>query len=446
MRIGLHTGEAEHRAGDYYGTAVNRAARLMSVAYGQQILLSHATEQLVRDDLPRDTELVDLGVHRLRDVSSAERIFQVVHPELPEQFPRLRTLDGGASLPMPATSFHGRAEELAKLRALVAQPGCVTLVGTGGVGKTRLAVELAAQAGQQFRDGVGIIDLTTVSADAVPSAVAAGFGLVRRGRRSFRDSIVSWLATKRFLLIIDNCEHVLAGVAPLVRDIAETNTDVTVLCTSRQALGFPGETIFSVRTARLPSSDDPGDARELPSRPALRRSGRSGAIRRGARPRRARPGRPDLPPARRHSAGRRAGGRTGAIDEPPGSSRESPSQVTAPRHPHTRSSEAPHALEHHRMVLRPPHAREPCHLQPTLGLRGIVDGCGRVQCLRRRTERRRRARTPRGPCRPLDDRRRLRTAGNALPHAGDAARLRCGTAGRSRGRGRATRPPCPLLR
>ena len=165
---------------------MNLAARLMSAGHGQQILMSHATERLVRDGLPEDRELVDLGVHRLRDVSSAERIFQVLDPQLPEQFPPLRTLDGGASLYVPATSFLGRADELTRLGTLVARPGTVTLVGTGGVGKTRLAIELAVEAGHQFRDGVAIIDLAPVGADAVPATVR---GRARAG--ASRSSVVS---------------------------------------------------------------------------------------------------------------------------------------------------------------------------------------------------------------------------------------------------------------
>jgi predicted ATPase len=182
-------------------------------------------------------------------------------------FPPLRTLDVGATLPMPATSIQGRADELAKLSALVTRPGTVTLVGPGGVGKTRLAVELATEVGHQFRDGVRIIDLAPVGADAVPATVAARLGLVRRGRRSFRDSIVGWLARKQLLFVVDNCEHVLGGVAPLIRDIAETSSHVTVLCTSLQPLGFPGEMIFPVEPLGLPSTDDPGT---LESSPAVR--------------------------------------------------------------------------------------------------------------------------------------------------------------------------------
>ena len=267
VRIAVHTGEAEHRAGDYYGTAVNRAARLMGIGHGQQVLVSHATEQIVGDALPPGLQLVDLGEHRLPDLATVERVFQVVHPELPARFPPLRAVDVSVSLAVPATSFHGRAHELDALADLASQPGTVTLVGPGGVGKTRLALELSTEVGHRFRDGVRFIDLTPVVADAVPATFAAGLGLVRRGRRSFHDSIVGWLGRKHILLLVDNCEHVLDRVAPLLRDIGEASSQVTVLCTSRQPLGFPGEVVYSVEPLGLPSSDDPST---IESSPAVR--------------------------------------------------------------------------------------------------------------------------------------------------------------------------------
>ena len=267
VRIAVHTGEAEHRAGDYYGTAVNRAARLMGVGHGQQVLVSHATQQIVGDALPPGLQLVDLGEHRLPDLATVERVFQVVHPELPDRFPPLRAVDVNVSLAVPATSFHGRAHELDALADLASQPGTVTLVGPGGVGKTRLALELSTEVGHRFRDGVRFIDLTPVVADAVPATFAAGLGLVRRGRRSFHDSIVGWLGRKHVLLLVDNCEHVLDRVAPLLRDIGEASSQVTVLCTSRQPLGFPGEVVYPVEPLAVPSSDDPS---AIESSPAVR--------------------------------------------------------------------------------------------------------------------------------------------------------------------------------
>ena len=259
VRMGVHTGEAEHRGGDYYGPTVNRAARLMSVAHGSQILVSHTTEQLTHDHLPAGVDLTDLGEHQLRDLPTA-RIFQVVHGDLPARFPPLPTADGTrAVLPVPTTSFRGRHRELAALDHLSERPGTVTLVGPGGVGKTRLALEHAARVSHRYRDGARFIDLVPVTSDGVEAAVAAALGLVRRGRRSFHDSIVDWLARRNALLIIDNCEHVLAEIAPLVRDITRTSSQVAVLCTSRQPLGFPDEAVFPVEPLAVPDADAAGD-------------------------------------------------------------------------------------------------------------------------------------------------------------------------------------------
>jgi predicted ATPase/class 3 adenylate cyclase len=264
VRIGISAGDVTERAGDYYGVPVIEAARLCAAATGAQILVSETVRSLVGSRGGHD--FVALGELDLKGLPPLATVAVRWGDDAPV-FPPFRTLDVGAPLRVSATSFHGRADELAKLSALVTRPGTVTLVGPGGVGKTRLAVELAAEVGHQFRDGVRIIDLAPVGADAVPATVAAGLGLVRRGRRSFRDSIVGWLARKQLLFVVDNCEHVLGGVAPLIRDIAETSSDVTVLCTSLQPLGFPGEIIFSVEPLGLPSTDDPGT---LESSPAVR--------------------------------------------------------------------------------------------------------------------------------------------------------------------------------
>jgi len=266
-RMAIHVGPALERGGDYFGMSLNMAARLRDAGHGGQILLSAAAARTIGEHLPRDVGLAPLGAHRLRGIPGDHHLYQVLHPRLPERFPPLRTLDAAAAVAVPATSFYGRADELAKLSALVTRPGTVTLVGPGGVGKTRLAVELAAEAGHRFRDGVRMIDLAPIGADAVPAAVAAGLGLVRRGRRSFRDSILEWVGRKHMLLVGDNCEHVLGVVGPLIREIAETSGEVTVLCTSRQPMGFLGEVIFPVEPLGLPPADNAG---ELDSFPAVR--------------------------------------------------------------------------------------------------------------------------------------------------------------------------------
>src|SRR5436190_2188696 len=166
VRMGLHTGEAEHRDGDYYGTATNRAARLMSVAHGGQILVSLSTEELLSDEMRDGLALIDLGEHRLRDLSRPDRVFQVRAPGLPAEFPPIRTLDAfPGNLPVQLTSFVGRRDELAELGAILRDARLVTITGTGGVGKTRIAVQLAAELLQRFPDGAWLCELAAASDD-----------------------------------------------------------------------------------------------------------------------------------------------------------------------------------------------------------------------------------------------------------------------------------------
>jgi predicted ATPase/class 3 adenylate cyclase/DNA-binding SARP family transcriptional activator len=266
-RMAIHLVPVLERDGDYFGMPPNMAARLRDAGHGGQTLLSDAAVREIGDQVPDDVRLVSLGVHRLRGIPGEHRIYQVLHPDLPERFPPLRTLDPAAAVAVPATSFCGRDDELATLSTLVERPGTVTLVGPGGVGKTRLAVEVAAEAGHRYRDGVRMVDLAPIGAEAVPAAMAAALGLARRGQRSFRESILDWLSRHHTLVVVDNCEHVLGVVSPLVRQVAETGPEVTVLCTSRQPLGFPGEVVFPVEPLGLPSSDAAGD---LDSAPAVR--------------------------------------------------------------------------------------------------------------------------------------------------------------------------------
>ncbi len=251
-RIGLHTGPVIPRAGDYFGMAPNMTARLRDAGHGGQALVSAGAVRAIADRLPGEIRLAPLGVHRLRGIPGQHRIYQVVHRDLSRRFPPPRTIDAAAGVAVPDTSFVGRGEELARLSALIERPGTVTLVGPGGVGKTRLAVEVAADAAHRFRDGVRLIDLAPAGADAVPAVVAAGLGLVRRGAQSFRDSVIDWLGRKHILLVVDNCEHVVDVVGPLIRDVSAATSEVTVLCTSRQPLGFLGEVTFPVEPLALP--------------------------------------------------------------------------------------------------------------------------------------------------------------------------------------------------
>ncbi len=258
VRMGLHTGSAELREGDYYGTATNRAARLMSIANGGQVIVSNATEELVRDVLPEGVGLTDLGEHQLADLGRPERVFQVLHPSLEEQFPPLRSVSAyPGNLPHQRTAFIGRGDELGDVTTAIGRSQVVTLTGVGGVGKTRLAIQAAAESVHRFPDGVWFVDLGPVAdASFVPAAVATALQLPERRQGSIDEGIVAALRRKHALLIVDNCEHVVEAVARVVDVIVSSCPGVAVLGTSREALGVEGEEAFAVAPLPLPATDD----------------------------------------------------------------------------------------------------------------------------------------------------------------------------------------------
>ena len=245
VRMGVHTCEAELRDGDYYASGVNRAARLMSVAHGGQVVVSLATSELVRDT---DIELVDLGEHRLRDLAAAERVFQVQASGLEAEFPPLRSLDElPGNLPVQRTSFVGRADELKELAALVARERLVTLTGPGGVGKSRLALQVAAELGPAFKDGVWFASLAALEEGALTAAtVLEALGVPTRRGESATETLCTWGKTREALLVIDNCEHLPAEVAELVDRLLEASTTVSVVATSQSPLGVRGEHVWAV--------------------------------------------------------------------------------------------------------------------------------------------------------------------------------------------------------
>jgi predicted ATPase/class 3 adenylate cyclase len=249
VRMGLHTGIAEARDGDYYGTSVNRAARVAAAAHGGQIVASAATADLVRDELSPDLGLVDLGEHRLRDLGRPERIAQVTHPDLATSFPALRSLDAyPGNLPVQRTAFVGRADDLAEVGAALDDAPVVTLTGVGGVGKTRLALQVAADAVGRFPDGAWFVDLgPVVDAEFVGATIKTSLSLPERRQGTIEESVVSGLRDKHLVLVLDNCEHLIEAVARLVDRIVGSCGAVRVLATSREALEVEGEETYEVR-------------------------------------------------------------------------------------------------------------------------------------------------------------------------------------------------------
>ncbi len=254
--MGIHTGEAEVLDGNYSGGAVNRAERLMSVAHGGQIVVSAATEEVLHGALPEKYGFIDLGEHRLRDLAQRVRVFQVTHPDLWREFPPLQSLDAfPGNLPVQLTSFVGREEELAGIANALDDWRMVTVTGTGGVGKTRLALQVAAEVLPRFRDGAWLCELAVaLDHDAMGQVVAAALGVSQRPGRSLVESIADYLRPKELLLVLDNCEQLLGPVATLAERVLRECPGVQILATSREGLGVGGEHVWPLRPLPVPSS------------------------------------------------------------------------------------------------------------------------------------------------------------------------------------------------
>lgn len=255
VRMGLHTGLARHRDGDYEGyLTLSQTKRLMSIAYGSQILVSEATEALLRDSLPQDIALRDLGQHRLKDFDNVEQIFQVVAQDLPADFPPLKSLVGSPNhLPVQLTSFIGREKEVAEVKRLLSKERIVTLTGPGGTGKTRLAVQVAGEMIEQFQDGIFFVGLTpTTDSGHVPSTIAQSLGITESPRQSIVESLKEYLRSKSLLLLLDNFEQVISA-APLVADLVVECSQLKILVTSREGLHISGEHEYPVPPLALPN-------------------------------------------------------------------------------------------------------------------------------------------------------------------------------------------------
>ena len=253
VRMGLATGEAELRDGDYFGAVLNRAARVMAAGHGGQILLADSTAGLLSG-----VDLLDLGPRRLRDLATPIGVFQVRAECLRTDFPPLRALDvSPGNLRAATTSFIGRESEVAEVHAAVKAHRLVTLTGVGGVGKTRLAVEVAGRLADEFPDGVWFFELAAVTDPAaVPDAVAAVLGITQQPGKSVSESVAAALEGRVRLLVFDNCEHVLDAAADLIEAILAHSGTVRILATSREGLGVPDEQVWPVRSLDAASGVD----------------------------------------------------------------------------------------------------------------------------------------------------------------------------------------------
>jgi predicted ATPase len=261
--MALHTGVAEESEGDYFGPPLNRVARLLSAAHGGQVVLSLPTQELVRDQLPTGTSLRDLGERRLKDLFGPERVFQLLAPELPSEFPPLRTLDAYRNnLPIQPTPLIGREKEVAEVceRLRSSEVRLLTLTGTGGTGKTRVGLQAAAEVLEEYEDGVFFVSLAAIIDSTLVAATVAGtLGVKETGGQPLLESLKDYLREKRILLLVDNFEHLLEA-APMVSELLSAAPNLKVLATSRIPLRLYGEHEFAVPPLTLPDPE-----RALPS-------------------------------------------------------------------------------------------------------------------------------------------------------------------------------------
>jgi predicted ATPase/class 3 adenylate cyclase len=255
VRMALHTGEAEEQNGDYVGASLNRIGRLISVSNGGQILLTQAVQELVRDNLPKNTVLHDLGRHRFRDLESPERIFQVAIDGLPYHFPPLKSLETiPNNLPRHLTSFIGREAELAKAQELLSTNRLLNLTGPGGTGKTRLAVQTAASRLEDFPDGVWLVELAPLNVPSMILPSIAGVLNIRElPETPLIDSVREALRTRRLLLVLDNCEHLIEACAQIADELLQACPDLKIMVSSREVLDVPGEITMRVPPLSLPN-------------------------------------------------------------------------------------------------------------------------------------------------------------------------------------------------
>jgi predicted ATPase/class 3 adenylate cyclase len=261
VRMGIHTGAAQLAddssiEGPYSGYAtLALTQRIMSAAHGGQILLSHATENLLRGQLPKDVSLLDLGEHKFKDIIQPVHVFQVIAPDLQNEFPALSAQDVlPNNLPMQLTSFIGREHELSEAKQFLSNTRLLTLTGPGGTGKTRLSLQIAQQVLPEFSHGVWLVELAPLTDPTlIPQTIVSVFSLREAPNTSLVDILTTYLRAKQLLLILDNCEHLIAACAKLSTDLLHVCPQIRILASSREALGISGETVYRVPSLSLPS-------------------------------------------------------------------------------------------------------------------------------------------------------------------------------------------------
>ncbi len=317
VRCGLHLGNVERRDNDFFGTAVNRGARVMSAAHGGQVLLSRVVVETLADRLPDGVALRDLGSARLRDLARPEHVYQLLHASLRKDFPALRALEGiPNNLPQLVTSFIGRERELAEITRLLDSARLLTLVGMGGLGKTRLSLQVAADVMDDFPGGVWFVELAPLSdARLVAQAVASALGVREEAGLPALDTVVKHVKDRRLLLILDNCEHLLGACAELASRLLQSGPACEDSCVEPRAASRGGRNELPGAVAvlsRPDATDRAGNTRRLridaPVRRARERSpaGVSADAAQRARDHQ------DLPGIGRHTVGDRAGRRARA--------------------------------------------------------------------------------------------------------------------------------------
>lgn len=259
VSIALHTGEATIDAGGYVGLNVHRAARICAVGWGGQILLSQETYALIEHDLPPGVSARNLGEHRLKDLQRREQIFQFVQPDLPADFPPLRSLDTlPNNLPHQLTSFIGREREMADLKNLLTTTRLLTLTGPGGCGKTRLALQVGADLLEEYANGVWLVELAALNDPAlVPQAVASMWHLRPEPGRALLATLGDYLKRKHALLLLDNCEHLIGASADLAASLLQTCPNLKILAISWEPLGLAEEVLYRVPPLSLPDLRHP---------------------------------------------------------------------------------------------------------------------------------------------------------------------------------------------